>query len=223
MNIKEIFKTSWTATKKNWVFLILVAIVFVVINGVHSYLMEHVPETSFFVSLIFMLLSVFLQVGLVKALLDLSAHKEVHVSQLFASSNYVYFWKYILGGIAYGLMVAVGLILLIIPGVMIAITYSQWQYLLIDKNLGIKEAFKKSAEMTRGKRLDIFYIGLLLIGIFILSIIPLGLGLLLSIPLSMVVPVYIYRTLDTGGVSVEGNTNTASEKVEGLEPFTPLS
>lgn len=51
-------------------------------------------------------------------------------------------------------------LLLIIPGIYYFLTYYFFQYFIIDKNSGIKEAFKSSYKITKGQKLKllIFYL-----------------------------------------------------------------
>jgi uncharacterized membrane protein len=86
-------------------------------------------------------------------------------------------------------------ILLIVPGVIWAIKYQFYGYLIIDKKMGVMEALKKSAEMTDGIKLDLFGLGLVLLGVIILGALVLGVGLLAAIPTVWLATAYVYRKL----------------------------
>lgn len=59
------------------------------------------------------------------------------------------------------LMVVVGAFLLIIPGFIIYFTSMFFVCFIVDEDARFLESFKKSKEITRGKRLQVFAIGLL--------------------------------------------------------------
>ena len=75
-----------------------------------------------------------------------------------------------------------------------ALTFSQMFYLILDRNLGVFEAFGESRRITRGNRLTLLAIFILLIVLALPSAIPL-LGLLYNlfyVPFSMLVVATAY-------------------------------
>lgn len=50
-----------------------------------------------------------------------------------------------------GLIVVLGAVMLIVPAIMFGIWYSFSVWLVLDKNMGIREALKTSKQMTKGK------------------------------------------------------------------------
>lgn len=58
--------------------------------------------------------------------------------------------KYLLVSLAAGLLTIIGIILLIIPGIVVSVWLSFVSFLVIDKNLGVKEALKTSKKMVKG-------------------------------------------------------------------------
>ncbi|MEA3324508.1 MAG: hypothetical protein U9Q37_05135 [Euryarchaeota archaeon] len=61
-----------------------------------------------------------------------------------------------IGLILYGFIVVGGLILLTIPGIIWAIKFQFFDYLIVDKGLGPIDALEKSSEITRGVKWDLF-------------------------------------------------------------------
>jgi hypothetical protein len=59
-------------------------------------------------------------------------------------------------GLLYGLAVVLGLFLLIVPGLIVAVTWSAAVPALIAERVGILDTFGRSAELTRGNRWRIF-------------------------------------------------------------------
>ncbi len=120
-------------------------------------------------------------------------------------SNYKLFWKYTGASILYALIVMGGLILLIIPGIIWALKYKMFSYLIIDKNMGIMEAFRESARLTKGNRWSL--LGFIIVGglINIAGLLVIGIGFLITAPIIMIATaqVYLYLAKDTKKVEAE--------------------
>lgn len=93
-----------------------------------------------------------------------------------------YFHK-LLGFVLYGIIVAAGFALLVIPGVIWAFAYSMIPYILDEEpELSLFQTFRKSRMMMKGHKLDYFWLCLSFIGWAILSVITLGVGYLWLMP-----------------------------------------
>ena len=108
------------------------------------------------------------------------------------------FLNYFAASILVGIMTFIGLILLIIPGLWVAMTYGQSPYLTLDKKIGPIEAIKMSAKITKGHRWNLFGLGIVSLLIGLVSMIPLGLGLLVSVPVVTIAWAYVYRQISAG-------------------------
>src|SRR3989344_423203 len=139
-----------------------------------------------------------LELGLIRAYLDLDNGTEDKIAVLF--SEYRLVWRYFGAALLYGIMVVFGLILLIVPGVYLALKYQFFAYLIVDQNLGILDALKQSSEMTRDIKWKFFGFVLAVCGLNILGALALGIGLLVTIPVSIMAYVYVYRTLVNRGL-----------------------
>ena len=89
-------------------------------------------------------------------------------------------YKHILGGmLLMTLFVMLWSLLLIVPGVIMAIAYSMTPYILVDEpQLSVMDALRKSEQMMRGRKMEFFLLELSFIGWFLLSCITFGVGLL---------------------------------------------
>ncbi|MBL7036618.1 hypothetical protein ISR94_02095 [Candidatus Microgenomates bacterium] len=65
--------------------------------------------------------------------------------------GYKKIWKYLIVTMVVGLIVFLGGLLLIIPGIMFAVWFSFSTLLVIDKELKVKEALRQSKEMVSGR------------------------------------------------------------------------
>lgn len=103
--------------------------------------------------------------------------------------------KYFVGTLLQEIIVIVGFILLIIPGVIFATRLQYTSYLIVDKDLGPLEAIKKSWAITKGNTWNLFFFGILLVLINLLGLICLIVGLFITVPLSLLATTFVYRKL----------------------------
>ena len=132
-----------------------------------SVLFDNVVESLFSISLIMGILTGVL-IGVIKLIIEIGYLK--YILKLISGGfptledllKYTYlFWRYLFGGLLFAIVVIVGLALLIIPGIYLALRFIFVPIILIDKETTIKEAFKKSTEITNGvkwKLLGLFII-----------------------------------------------------------------
>ncbi len=82
-----------------------------------------------------------------------------------------------------GLLIGIGMLFLIVPGVILALGLSQTMWILADEpELGPVDALKKSWEMTKGYKMDLFILGLRFIPWALLCILTLGIGIFWLMP-----------------------------------------
>lgn len=144
-------------------------------------------------SLASIFISMLIQVGSIKIVLELHEGKKLNLSHLYSQSGLVL--RYLGASLIYGLMVVVGLVFLIVPGIYLAIRYQFYSFLIVDKNMKIMEAFEKSSKMTQGIKWQLFLFALALAGINIVGALLLFVGLIVTIPVSVMATVYIYKKL----------------------------
>lgn len=105
------------------------------------------------------------------------------------------YWKFVGASMILGVLLLVGFLLLIIPGIFLSIIFGFALYLVIEERLSPIDALKESARLTKGHRWQIFALGAAIIGINILGLIALIVGLLVTIPVSTLAMIHAYRTL----------------------------
>jgi len=103
------------------------------------------------------------------------------------SSKPIVLLNYVIASIAYGLMVMVGFLLLIVPGIFLALKYQFYGYLITDRGMGPIEALKESGRLTEGAKKDLFVFWLTFFcGILVIMIV---LGLLIALPIGAIMAV----------------------------------
>lgn len=113
-------------------------------------------------------------------------------------------------------MVLVGLILFIFPGIYLALRFGLAQSAIVDKNMGVFEAFKYSAQITKNNRLELFFIILFMIGVTIAGCIALIVGLLFAYPLMLLMWIVAYRWLQYGGRAILDDPMTGTPMLAAL-------
>ena len=120
------------------------------------------------------------------------------------------------------IFVILWMLLLIIPGIIACLRYSQtWYILLEDKNISPLDAIRKSKEMMVNNKWKLFCLYCRFIGWLILCIITLGLATLYVMPYMGVSCAKFYDDLKNG-VSIE-NLETAPESSEPISANPPES
>jgi uncharacterized membrane protein len=104
-------------------------------------------------------------------------------------------WKFLGASILFDLAVAVGFVLLIVPGIIFALMFMFVTFIVIDRELGPIEALKESHRITHGHKWKLLGFVLVLLIINLLGALALLVGLLVSIPVSSLAFAYAYRLL----------------------------
>ena len=103
------------------------------------------------------------------------------VGQLF---DFSYAVDKIVGPLVVGILIMIGMIFLIVPGIILALMWAFLYCVLADRpGTSFSEAMKISAAVTKGNRLSIFLFMIICSLLAFVSMIPLGLGLLVAIPM----------------------------------------
>jgi uncharacterized membrane protein len=105
------------------------------------------------------------------------------------------FWKFLGASILLSLAVAIGLVLLIVPGIIFGLMFMFATFVVIERELGPIDAMNESNRLTRGHKWQLFGFVLVLLLINVLGLMALVVGILVSIPVSTLAFVHAYRVL----------------------------
>jgi len=149
---------------------------------------------QFVLNLVGWIVGMILAMGLYRASLAVVKGETPEVGMLFQVEG---LGSYVVASILYGLMVFVGLIFCIVPGIILAIMFMFYGYLIVENpDLGPTEALSKAQQITKGRLGELFLFGLALFGINLIGAILCGVGLLFTYGISAVAVAYAYRTLN---------------------------
>lgn len=202
---------GWETFKKRPWFFVGTFGVYAAIQILISLIQKVSPDfVSFLLSLI---VSTLLYIGLIT--IYLKAEADVHAPQFSDFWRPALFWRYLAGSILVAVIVLVGLVLLIVPGIFFMLALAFTGFLIVDKRMNPVAALKESARLTKGNRLKLLLLSVILLVITIIGAIPLFLGLLVAGPVAMLATAHAYRTL-------EKNAGTAPVAVVAEESSTPV-
>lgn len=105
------------------------------------------------------------------------------------------FGSYLLTGLLYGLIVAGGMVLLIVPGFIWGVMFGLAPFLVADGETHPLAALKASARLTRGVRWPLFGFALAMFGVNLLGLLAFGVGVIVTMPLTILAAVYVLRAL----------------------------
>jgi phage FluMu protein Com len=146
-----------------------------------------------------LLLTAFLMSGFTVALLKIARGQAANVGDVFSAGKF--YLPVLVTMFIFQLMTSIGYLLLIVPGVILYVIFSQYLYLILDRNMGIADSLQTSLEITKGNRMAIFLICLISVGLTILGAIT-CVGWIFATPLMYMMWVVAYLSM-TGQPTVD--------------------
>jgi uncharacterized membrane protein len=177
--------------------LVAMYIVYTLLTTVPDYTFKHILDEDHPFNLTIKIgtaaLSMFLYPGFVVAGLKAVRGAKVEFTDLFAGLQRpgAILACSVLGGIA----TALGLLLLVLPGILVALALSQATFLIFDRGMGGLDSLKASWKLMAGYRWSFFLLVLAIIGINILGVLALCIGFFVTAPLTAVVLAVFYERL----------------------------
>lgn len=138
--------------------------------------------TNNYLSLLNILLSGAFGLGMSFYFLRLSRQQEpLEASDVF--SGFKRYGDALFAGVLMAIIILIGILLLIVPGIIAALALSQTYNIMNDNpKMSVPDAMRKSHELMKGHRTDYFLFNLSFIGWALLCILTLGLGFLILGP-----------------------------------------
>lgn len=198
INIPELYKFSYRQFKKYSSFVLGVSVSYFVLAVVPQiYFMLQAPQEPTVQgqvsSFIMCLIQLFLALGFTKIMLLLVEDRQVEIVDMV--NNFNIFLSYFVASFLYGLAVALGLLLLIVPGIYIAIRLQFYHYYIIEDQDHSFAALKKSYDATEDMAIELFIFGLTVFLLNLAGVLFFGLGMLITYPITTMAGAVIYRSL----------------------------
>ena len=196
--IRNVTKELLKGKYKNVMLPFLLAILLISLSqsqDLYSYVYDAYGKTYMFT---FGSIALFIQcpisIGLATYSLAIANQKDYSYNQIF--TGFKYFFKALFLFLLFNILFLIAFICLIIPGIIIALMFSQIFYIIADDpETGVIDAFKKSASLMKNKKLQLFGLGMRYFGLFILGVFTLGIWWLWLIPQAYVSFAIFYKEL----------------------------
>ena len=134
-----------------------------------------------------------LEYGLTVFILKFTRHEEVDYDEVF--KYYSKFVPIFLLGLLTSIFIGLWSLLLIVPGIIASLSYSQSIYIMIDGEEEPKKCIDKSKQMMYGYKWDYFNFMISFIGWYLLCIVTLGIALVYVAPYVSVSQALYYEEL----------------------------
>ena len=188
---------GWEVFKKRpWFFIgafIAISVVSGIVNSLSSNLLANIDSSGTLALLVNVVVQTFIGIGYVS--FALKAHDSTETVSFADFWRPQFFLQYFFMSTLGFLAIVAGFILLIVPGIVLALMFYFAGYLVVDRSLNAIDALKESARITKGHRWELMIFILTLVVINILGALCLLVGLLVTIPVTYLATAHAYRVL----------------------------
>ena len=214
INIAEAIKVGWEIFKENIKFfvgmLLIMFVLYLTPEILRGLVTGNIAVLLIIMGAIGWIVQRIVDLAMVKAGLNFYDGEKPKYRDLLSDKEITI--QYILGTVIYLVVIGIGFLLLIVPGIILGIKLQFYSYLILDKKMDAVSALKKSFEMTDGYGISLFVFIAAILGLNILGGIALAVGLFVTIPISFIAYAKVYRYIDGQAVGdnvketiVEGN------------------
>jgi len=193
-SIEEALRFGWEKTKQHSLLVFQIVLTIFALNVAQS-VVQKVLEGTFtgaVAVLVLGIVSSVLTIGAVLISLKLARGEHTVYNDLVPPWSLI--WRYYVLSFFMIIIIVIGLILLVIPGIYLAIRFSMAIFALFD-GAEIRESLSVSSKLTEGVKWHLFGFMLVFILLNIVGALLLGVGLLVSIPVTMIANAHIYLKL----------------------------
>ncbi len=212
-SVRECFLVGWARFKEHPWFFVGLSILLWGVAGITGYLTDvvyaDIEPTRSILDLLLSVIYYWIMFGFIVITLRAVDGMPVDWEQFFSIDRR--FVSYLIGLLLYGVMVLVGVLAFVVPGIYLAIRYGFFWYVIIDGRKGVMESFQESARITDGVKWQIVLFGMTSMVVIFLGMVCLGVGVLVAVPVTMLASAHLYRVLLS-------QSNTAPKTTE---PSTP--
>jgi len=219
LDMGDLFRTTWELFKREPLMCILAPIVMalfvflsvglawvaVVVGG----LISGSLVVGIFLAVVVVLATIPFQVwvgiGLAQFFLNVARGRPAGFGDLF-SGRPDQILPFFLAALLYNVMVHVGTLLLIVPGIILATMFSQFSYLIIDRGMGVFDSLKFSKVLTNGNKMTLFLTALVgWLGAAAFTVVTLGIGSLVVGPFVSLLIAVVYLRITSQPTGVDGS------------------
>ncbi len=174
MNLLNLMRESRAKLIPHWVIASLVCSLYGLLVGVPSVLNSYGELLSF-------LLAGPLQLGIAIYFLNILNDRPASIEDLI--EGFKPLLKVILIYIVISIATSIGILLLIVPGIIIALGLSMTYYILVENpEFSIEKSLKESWRLTNGYKMELFVLHLRFIPWYLLGLLCFGIGIFVVMP-----------------------------------------
>jgi len=204
--VGEVCRIGWEVIKREPMLIVAQLIAFIAPQALGSItsvieaagVLEAGSVPALLLQLAFTLVSVciswYLQVGMLRMFLAAVREQPAPLSLLFSGADRVLtmFGAMFLNGLA----VALGLMLLVVPGIIVGLGLCLCKFYVVDREQGAVESLQSSWRDTAGNRLDLFVFALVYLALALAGACMCGIGMLVTVPIAeaALTVIYLRRT-----------------------------
>ena len=207
LEIDDVFSTAWSMFKDHlglamggvWIHAIVLAIIGAPTSIAQNMLQENPPPDLVGVlvavviggNILSLLLGAYMNGGLMLFLLKLARGEGAEIADIFRGGRY--FGRMLLCTICFGIVVGLGFVACVLPGVILMLTYGVYQWVLVDRDpSGLLDALSQAKQVTKGHKLQLLVIGVAIFGINIVGMLACCVGYIFTIPFSNLIMAVAY-------------------------------
>lgn len=195
--IGDVIKEAWEKTKgvKGSIIagIALIYVIVFAIMGGFAFLAPGSFSMSIISQVILTVVLLPMEIGLAMIGLRKSVDQPFKFNMVFQYFGFIV--PLILVTIVSYILIMIGLVLLVLPGIYLAIAYSFALMLVVEKKMGLWEAMETSRKAVTKRWFTLFLFWIVMGIILIISMIPIGIGLIWTIPMACVAYGVIYRNM----------------------------
>lgn len=194
---------GWRKLWENVGPMLLAGLLVLVVTGLVTWFTLATEDNAwvrFLAGVVEFLVGAIIGMGWIRIALLITRGEPVEGTDVFRTGRYLI--AYIIGSVLFGLMFAVGLVLLIIPGIWVALTFGFFTWIIVNHNVDAIASLQRSYELTKGHKWDLLGFFVVLFLLNILGLIVFVVGVIVTAAISLLATAYVYRRLEGDPVDV---------------------
>jgi hypothetical protein len=197
-DVGEALGFGWETTKSHLGFFIVLLIIVLIVYGIPQAISQAGRDNAGLAligGLLSLVVGVQMQIGLTRIALKFVDGRQAEFSDLF--SGFELFISMLIAAILVWFILTIGFLLLVVPGIILALILCFYSYAIVDRGLGPIDALKHSAAVTKGARMALLGFWIVAFLLNLVGLLALVIGLFVTGPITMVAAAYVYRKLDS--------------------------
>ncbi|HVZ75805.1 MAG TPA: hypothetical protein VG934_00855 [Candidatus Paceibacterota bacterium] len=194
-SIREALKFGWAQTKAHSKVVFQVVLSLFALQVAQAIVQATLPNTliGWLAVAALVIAQIVMGIGLTLISLKIAKGQQVSYNDAFPPAKLC--WQYLAASVLAGFITVLGLILLIIPGIYLALRFSMVRYAVLE-GAGITGSIKKSGKITDGVKWQLLGFIIVISLINIVGAMVFMVGLLVTIPVTMIAYAHVYEKLD---------------------------